>query len=174
MTYGSCYLLCEEEKCLCGLALPGDEAKHWLSDKYHAFTLALMFSWLPIHGHGHVMFYVNNRVVFQHTDTIHVNTSLTASRNVIHILSLASFPGSSPAIVAYIQYGNETSTCAHFIYSMGMRPVYTLYIQCGNETSTCVHFICSIGTGPVYTLRPRFAFWLDLDFLFLILLWSKL
>ena len=123
-----------------------------------SIMLALMFSWLPIHGHSHVMFYVNNRVVFQHTDTIHVNTSLTASRNVIHILSLASFPGSSPAIVAYIQYGNETSTCAHFIYSMGMRPVYTLYIQCGNETSTCAHFICSIGTRPVYTLRPRFAF----------------
>ena len=95
-----------------------------------SIMLALMFSWLPIHGHSHVMFYVNNRVVFQYTDTIHVNTSLTASRNVIHILlSLASFPGSSPAIVAYIQYGNETSTCAHFIYSMGMRPVpvHTLY-----------------------------------------------
>ena len=35
------------------------------------------------------------------------------------------------AVVAYMQYGNETSI---HIYSMGMRPVY-IFLQYGNETS---------------------------------------
>ena len=72
------------------------------------------------------------------------------------------------AVVAYMQYGNETSI---HIYSMGMRPVYTRYIQYGNETSihTLHVYIQHQNEASIHTLRPTFAFWLDLNFLLLIL-----